>query len=218
MQRFFKTAPGEYAEGDRFLGITVPQLRACCKAYPRLTLPQIDTLLRSPFHEERLFALLSLVAAFKRGSRKERARICAFYLARARWVNNWDLVDLSAGYILGAYLRLYVPRQAAQRRLAGLARSRHLWTRRIAMVATLDYIRSNELRPVFATARILLADEHDLMHKATGWMLREAGKRDRPALERFLKRHCRRMPRTMLRYALERFPVSLRRKYLAGRV
>lgn len=210
---FFKTGPGQYGEGDRFLGITVPQLRALVREYRELPLADIDRLLHSAFHEERLLALLLWVERCRRGDHAERARIYAKYLKSTRYINNWDLVDLSAEHIVGRHL---VDRN--RRPLYRLARSRKLWERRIAMLASFHYIKRGDFGDALAIARLLLADAHDLIHKAVGWMLREIGKRDRERLEGFLRRHYRRMPRTMLRYAIERLPPARRRQYLSGRV
>ena len=213
LQRFFKTGAGQYAEGDVFIGATVPQLRALCRECAGLPLAESLALLRSPVHEERLLALLLLVAAFRRGSPAERRTIYQQYLANARFVNNWDLVDSSAHLIVGAWLqdRSKVP-------LRRLARSGSLWERRIAIIATLHDIRRGELDETFRIADLLIDDTHDLIHKAVGWMLREAGNRDGAAERRFLADRYRRMPRTMLRYAIEKFPERERRAYLLGEV
>lgn len=213
LQGFFRTGPGEYAEGDVFLGITVPQVRALANEFHGLPFPAIRQLLRSRIHEERLLALLILVHRFAHGDRAARRRIYDFYLRHTRCIDNWDLVDLTADKIVGAYLE-----DRSRRSLYRLARSRSLWERRIAVVATFHYIRRGEFNDTLRIARALLDDEHDLIHKATGWMLREVGKRDRAVLERFLTAHHRRMPRTTLRYAIERLPPARRRAYLAGRV
>ena len=218
LQRFFKTGPGEYGAGDRFLGITVPQVRALCKQFPSLTFSDIRSLVRSVFHEERLFALIWLVLRFKNAQQPERKRIYDFYLAHTAHINNWDLVDLSTEYIVGPYLRLYCSRSRAMGVLKRLARSPDIWERRIAMVATFDFIRADDFAPCLEIAAVLLDDRHDLMHKAVGWMLREVGKRDQAVEEGFLQPVYRGMPRTMLRYAIERFPHKRRKAYLEGRV
>jgi 3-methyladenine DNA glycosylase AlkD len=210
--RFFKTGPGEYGAGDRFLGINLPTLRRLARDHRALPLRDVATLLESPWHEERLVALLILVWRYARAEPRERDAIYRLYLRRRARVNNWDLVDLSAEHIVGAHLRDGGPRV-----LAELARSKRLWDRRIAMLATFHYIKRGEYRPTLRIARALLLDEHDLIHKAVGWMLREVGKRDRAVAEAFLRRHAPRMPRTMLRYATERFPAALRSRYLAMR-
>ena len=213
LQRFFKTGKGEYAEGDRFIGIRVPQLRQLCRECRGAGIREAAPLLRSEIHEERLFALLLLVDTFRRADEAGRKEIYDFYLANTRFINNWDLVDASAEYIVGAWLE---PRSRAP--LARLARSASLWERRIAVVATLHFIRRGDLNETFRLADMLMDDPHDLIHKATGWMLREAGKRDGVALRRFLATRHRRMPRTMLRYAIERFPETERRKYVGNRL
>jgi 3-methyladenine DNA glycosylase AlkD len=209
LQRFFKTGPGGYGAGDRFLGLRVPELRRLAREHRGLGRVQTLALLRSRWHEERLLALFLLVARFRRGTADERAAIARAYLAHTRCVNNWDLVDASAGQILGAHL---YPGQAAV--LERLARSRSLWERRIAIMATSRWIREREFGPTLRVARMLLDDPHNLIHKAVGWMLREVGKRDRWREEAFLRRHGRAMPRTMLRYAIERLPGRRRREYL----
>ncbi|MBM3860391.1 MAG: DNA alkylation repair protein [Verrucomicrobia bacterium] len=222
LQRFFKTGPGEYAEGDKFLGLTVPQLRALAKRYRGLPLRDIATLLRSPIHEERLLALLLLVQAYRVGDTDEQRRIYELYLRSTKFINNWDLVDCSAEHIVGAWcsggcLSRKGPQNAPETgaaTLTKLARSRSLWERRIAIMATFHFIKRGEFAPTLRIARLLLRDEHDLIHKAVGWMLREIGKRDLAVEEAFLRRHYRRMPRTMLRYAIERFPERKRQRYL----
>ena len=212
-RRFFKTGPGEYGEGDRFLGVRVPVLRRLARAARALPLADALELLRSPWHEERLLALLVLVEAYGRGDAAEREEIHRAYLAHTRWVDNWDLVDSSAHHLVGAHLD-----PGDLELLEGLARSDSLWERRIAMIATLHWIRQGVFAPALRVAGLLLHDRHDLIHKAVGWMLREVGNRDREAEESFLREHSRTMPRTMLRYAIERFPEPLRRRYLAGEV
>jgi 3-methyladenine DNA glycosylase AlkD len=207
---FFKTGPGEYGAGDRFLGVTVPQLRTLAREYRDPPLEFVVRLLQSPWHEERLLALLILVGQHVHGGTRTRQAIHRTYLRSTDFINNWDLVDSSAAQIVGAHL------EAGDRRvLRRLARSRSVWERRIAMIATYHYIRRNDFKDALAVAALLRRDEHDLIHKAVGWMLREIGKRDRGAEERFLRKHARTMPRTMLRYAIEKFPPSLRWKYLA---
>lgn len=208
---FFKTGPGEYAEGDRFIGVKVPVVRKLIKPYFRMPMTEIQALLHSPIHEDRLAALLLLVARFDKGGAKARKEIYDFYLAQLRWINNWDLVDASAAPIVGAWL------QGQDRAvLRKMAKSENMWERRVAMTATHHFIKNGESGETFVLAAMLLEDEHDLIHKAVGWMLREVGNRDREAEERFLRRHRRRMPRTMLRYAIEKFPEPLRRAYLSG--
>lgn len=209
--RFFKTGVGEYGAGDRFLGITVPALRALARQYRDLPLRDVDSLLRSPWHEERFLALLLWVDQFRRGNADRRRQIYNKYLRSTRHINNWDLVDVSAEHIVGAFLA-----GKDKRILFRLARSANLWQRRIAVLATFHFIRHDRFTEILKIATLLLHDEHDLIHKAVGWMLREAGKRDRPRLERFLVRHQKSMPRTMLRYAIEHLPVQRRQRYLRG--
>ena len=212
LQRFFKTGPGGYGEGDLFLGIKVPVIRALVKKYRHnIDLRDITALLHSPYHEKRLFALLLMIDTFH-AQQAQRREIFGLYLANTRHINNWDLVDVSAPHIVGAFLQ-----DKNRRPLFRLARSRDLWERRIAMVATLHYIRQHEADTALSIAAILLHDEHDLIHKAVGWMLRETGKRcTRETEKAFLRQHYKHMPRTMLRYAIERFPEALRRAYLNG--
>ena len=206
---FFKTGKGQYGHGDRFIGITVPVQRRIAHRYVHLPLNDVEKLLASPIHEHRFVALEILVAQYER---ENSPAIFNFYLKHTRFVNNWDLVDTSAPYIVGQHL-LTRPRKILYR----LAKSRNLWERRIAIVSTQALIRAGEIDDTFAIARILLPDEHDLIHKAVGWMLREAGKQSAPALVAFLKRHHAQMPRTALRYAIERFPPACRKQMLAGR-
>ena len=208
-QSFFKTSPGQYGEGDRFLGTTVPDLRTLSRKYRDLPLRDVTRLLKSAWHEERLLALLMLIQQYSSGDLATRNAIHTLYLRNTRWINNWDLVDLSASQIVGAHLARH-----DKRLLRRLAKSRSLWERRIAMIATFHGIRKRQYQEALAVAELLLEDEHDLIHKAVGWMLREIGNRDRAVEERFLKKHAAHMPRTMLRYAIERFPDRLRRRYL----
>jgi len=215
MTSFFPTGKGSYAEGDVFLGIDVPVSRAIARRYRALGIADIHRMLASRHHEERFIGLLLLVDRYAGGAPGERARVAAFYLANAERANNWDLVDTSAYHILGRHLLETGASTAVLDRLAG---SKNLWRRRIAIVSTYAFIRAGKLAPTFRIADVLLADPHDLIHKASGWMLREAGKRDMQALVRWLKPRYRRMPRTMLRYAIERFPEEERKRYLAGTV
>lgn len=210
VQRFFKTGSGEYGEGDRFLGISVRALRKVATSYRDLSLPAIANLLRSPWHEERLLALLILVRQYGDGTPAQRDAIYRLYMRSTAFINNWDLVDASAS-IVGAHLH-----KRGRTRLRRLARSPSVWKRRIAIIATYSYIRRGEFHETLKIAVLLLNDPHDLIHKAVGWMLREVGKRNRGVEEAFLRKHARRMPRTMLRYAVERFPVALRRRFLAA--
>jgi 3-methyladenine DNA glycosylase AlkD len=213
LQRFFKTGAGQYGEGDVLRGIKVPVLRALAKEYQTLGLAGVEELLQSPVHEDRLLALLILVRAFAQGSDADRKEIYALYLKNLRWVNNWDLVDGSAEYIVGLYL---MDRSRAP--LYRLAASGIVWERRVAILSTFHFIKQHDFADTLKLAALLLADPEDLIHKAVGWMLREVGKRHLPTEEEFLQRHYRRMPRTMLRYAIERFPEPRRQRYLKGRV
>ena len=213
LQGFFKTGPGQYGEGDTFLGVTVPILRKLAKQCHETRLADIVRLLKSPIHEERLCALFLLVEAYSKGDQVSKEKIYSVYLKNTGYVNNWDLVDLSAPNIVGAHL-FTKPR----RHLYELARSTALWERRIAILATLYFIRQNDFSDTLKIARLLIADEHDLIQKAVGWMLREVGKRDLGQEEEFLIRHYQKMPRTMLRYAIERFPETKRQRYLNGSI
>jgi 3-methyladenine DNA glycosylase AlkD len=211
LQRFFRTAPGEYGAGDKFLGIRVPVTRQVAREFRSLPLDDIITLLHDPYHEARLLALIMLVDAYERGTSGEREAIFRLYVKNAPRVNNWDLVDSSAPQIVGAHL-------ATRRRglLDRLARSKNLWERRIAIVATQHLIRIGEFDDTIRIAKRLLHDEHDLIHKAVGWMLREVGKRDERTLELFLEEHAHEMPRTMLRYAIERLTSAQRKHFMAA--
>jgi 3-methyladenine DNA glycosylase AlkD len=213
MCRFFKTGPGQYAEGDRFLGIKTGPLRQVAREFQSLPLDETAKLLCSVYHEARMLALLILVRTFEKGGEPVRQAIHAQYLANTHRVNNWDLVDVSAATIVGGFL---ADRDRAL--LTRLAASASLWERRIAIVATHHFIRHGEFTDTLQIAALLMGDREDLIHKAVGWMLREVGKRDQEALEGFLVTHCRQMPRTMLRYATERFEETLRRRYLRGEV
>jgi len=212
-QRFFKTGPGEYGEGDVFIGIRVPVLRALVKEYADLSVAQILILLRSHIHEERLLALLLLVDSFSQGDEAARTSIFELYLKHTEFINNWDLVDSSAAQIVGAYL---MDRSKAV--LYRLAESANLWERRIAIMSTFHFVKHHEFSETLKIAKILLFDRQDLIHKAIGWMLREIGKRHLKTEERFLKVHYKKMPRTMLRYAIEKFPEQKRQRYLKGRM
>ncbi|MFC1727052.1 DNA alkylation repair protein [Patescibacteria group bacterium] len=207
--RFFKTGPGEYGEGDVFWGLTVPQQRLVAKKFIDLPLVEIKRLLGDKVHEVRLTSLLILVSKFQKAGEKERQAIVDLYLKNTRFVNNWDLVDLSAPRILGAYL---LDRDRSL--LYKLAKSKNLWEKRISVLATFAFIREKQFRDSLKISEILLNDNHDLIHKAVGWMLREVGKQDQAIEEKFLKKHYRKMPRTMLRYAIERFEEKKRQFYL----
>lgn len=210
-QRFFKTAEGEYGEGDKFLGIRVPQLRKLVKQYSELSLIEINKLLKSPYHEERLCALLLLVKKYE-NSKHEKSVIFKLYLNNTEYINSWDLVDCSAYKIVGDYLE-----DRNKSPLYKLARSKSLWERRIAIISTLHFIKNGQYDDALEISKNLLQDEEELIHKAVGWMLREVGNRA-PEIERsFLQNHYRKMPRMMLRYAIEKFPEPERKKYLQGR-
>ena len=209
LSRFFKTGKGEYGEGDIFLGIKVPELRKIAKKYDGLSLKETGRLLSSVVHEQRLAALLILIGHFRKADDAGKKEIVDLYLDHTGFVNNWDLVDISAPHILGEYLL-----RKERSLLDKLAGSDSLWERRIAIMATFAFIRRNDFEDTLRLSGTLLSDGHDLIHKAVGWMLREVGKRNRKAEEDFLDAHCRRMPRTMLRYAIERFEEKKRRAYL----
>lgn len=209
LQSFFKTGAGEYGQGDVFVGVRVPAMREVCRECRDAGLGEIRTLLRSRVHEERLLALLLLVDTFERGDEAVRRDVYDFYLAHTAFINNWDLVDSSAAPIVGAWLF-----ERGRSPLRRLAKSKSIWERRIAMVATHYFIRRRDLADTFQIADMLLDDSHDLIHKAVGWMLREAGNQDGSAERRFLTTRYHRMPRTMLRYAIEKFPSAEREKYL----
>ena len=209
--RFFKCGPGEYGEGDAFIGVTVPAQRTVARHFRDLPLGEADRLLTSRIHEERLTALFILVDQFTRGDERVRGRIFRLYMKRLPFINNWDLVDTSAAPIVGGWLA-DKPRSP----LVRLARSTQLWSRRVAMIATFHSIHRGEHRDAIRIATILVNDEHDLIHKAVGWMLREVDKRaSSAALTAFLTRHAATMPRTMLRYAIERLPAERRAHWMA---
>ncbi len=212
-QRFFKTGKGEYGEGDRFRGIRVPVIRKQVRRYREASLRAILSLLKSPWHEERLFAVLSLVNRFERGDAARKKEIFDLYLNHAKYVNNWDLVDCSAHLIVGPWLEL-----RGRGRLRVLARSENLWERRIAIMSTYHFIRLEDYDDTLEIARILLHDPHDLIHKAVGWMLREVGNRDKIVEVEYLKTCYASMPRTMLRYAIEKFPKAERQAWLIGSI
>ena len=210
-QRFFKTGPGDYGAGDQFIGVRVPALRRAVREFRGLALADIGKLLQSPIHEERLLALLLLVDAYDGGDEPQRAVIYRLYLDRTTCINNWDLVDSSASGIVGRHLE-----KRPRKILFTLARSTDLWERRIAVLATFHFIRRHEFAEIIKLTGMLLTDPHDLIHKAVGWMLREVGKRDEPLLRTVLERHASQMPRTMLRYAIEKLPEPERQHWLAA--
>ena len=211
LQGFFKTGVGEYGEGDIFLGITVPQSRKIAKQFAHIELKDVKKHLQSKMHEERLVALLILVEKYKKSDDKKE--IVDFYLSNTKHVNNWDLVDLTADKILGDYLF-----DKNKNIIYELSKSNNLWERRIAIVSTFNFIKQRKFDETLRLAEMLLHDKHDLIHKACGWMLREVGKKDEKVLRDFLNKNYKHMPRTMLRYAIERFPENERKKYLGGAV
>lgn len=205
--RFFKTGKGQYGEGDHFLGIMVPETRKIAKKYRNISLTEIETLLNNKFHEARLCALLILVQKFPENPQK----IYEFYLENLKKINNWDLVDSSADKIIGAYIHANPSQKAI---LYKLVKSKSVWEKRISIISTFYFIRKNEFDDALKISELLLSDSHDLIHKAVGWMLREIGKRSLSTEESFLKKFASKMPRTMLRYAIERFPEAKRQSYL----
>ena len=209
LQRYFKTAPGEYGAGDKFIGIRVPVLRKLAREFRVLPPPAAAKLLQSPIHEERLLALLILTGAYERAGTSGRVAIYRLYLKNLARVNNWDLVDGSAPCIVGPHLE-----KRSRKILFRLARSKILWRRHVAVLTTFHFIRQGDFADALRLAELLLHDEHDLMHKAVGWMLREMGKRNPAELKTFLRKHAARMPRTMLRYAIEKLPERERQSYL----
>mgnify|MGYP001575830650 CR=1 FL=1 len=220
LQRFFKTGKGEYGEGDIFLGITVPQSRSIAIKYKNLAFGDIKRLLRSKIHEERLIALLILVHNFKNKDEKEKKYIYDFYLKNTKYINNWDLVDLSADKIVGTSIDSGVVSTPQNDILIKLAKSKNLWERRIAIISTFKFIkRQKDASWTLKIAEILLNDKHDLIQKAVGWMLREVGKQiSQKVEEEFLRKYYKNMPRTMLRYAIERFPINLKKAYMESKV
>jgi len=223
--RFFKTGKGEYAEGDKFIGVTVPNCRLIAKKYKDINLTEIGILLKSKIHEERLVALLILVEQFRKGDDKLKEKIFNFYLTNSKNINNWDLVDLSAPKIVGEYL---ITNQDCATTFKDqvfkgtyilnlLANSESLWQRRIAIISTYAFIRIGELNLTLTIAVQLLSDKHDLIHKAVGWMLREVGKKDQNLLEKFLKDNYSNIPRTTLRYSIEKYPEMKRKIFLNGK-
>ncbi len=209
LQGFFKSGPGEYAEGDILIGVYVPDARKIARKYKTLSITETKKLLKSKIHEERLVALLILVDQFKNGNSEDQETIYNLYLANTKYINNWDLVDASAHLIVGPFLE-----GKNKKILEELAKSESLWKRRIAMMATFYEIKNEKFTTALKIAKILLNDSHDLIHKSVGWMLREIGKRDLATEEKFLEKHSTKMPRTMLRYAIERFPKEKYRYFL----
>ncbi len=213
LQRYFKTGPGEYGEGDIFIGLRVPEIRTLAKEYQSIPLSTAVQLLHSPIHEARLLALLIMVRTYTQADEVIREEIYRTYLEHTRFINNWDLVDLSAHHIVGAHLI-----NKSDDPLQALAASDLIWDRRIAIMATFYFIKKGRFSLSLSIAQRLLQDQEDLIHKAVGWMLREIGKRDQKTEESFLKVHYKTMPRTMLRYAIEKFPEKLRQRYLKGNI
>jgi 3-methyladenine DNA glycosylase AlkD len=212
LQGFFKTGPGEYAQGDIFLGVKVPMLRSLAKRYQILTFNETLQLLKSPIHEERFLSLLIFISKYRKAGWPEKERIYKAYLKHSRYINNWDLVDATAKHIVGDFLA-----DKKKGVLYKLAKSDSLWERRIAILSTFHFIENNDFIETLKIAKILIADSHDLIHKAVGWMLREVGKRSLDSEERFLNKYYQIMPRTMLRYAIERFGQSRRLAYLRSK-
>ncbi|KJJ84238.1 DNA alkylation repair protein [Candidatus Omnitrophus magneticus] len=214
LARFFKTAPGEYGEGDKFLGIIVPDIRRVAKKYyEKLELDMVQCLISSGFHEERLLGLIILILKYKKSTDKYKKNIFNFYLKNIKYINNWDLVDITAPHIVGNFLA-----DKDKNVLYSLAKSKNLWARRIAILSTFFDIRQEKFDEALKISDVLLNDKEDLIHKAVGWMLREIGKRDKKKLEKFLQPRYKNMPRVMLRYAIEHFPYEERKKYLLGSI
>ncbi|MFI5304995.1 MAG: DNA alkylation repair protein [Nitrospiria bacterium] len=211
LQRFFKTGKGEYGEGDKFIGVMVPSIRKLSKQFNQLSLNDIQKLLCSPYNEERLLGLFILKIQFENGLKEIKEIIYNFYLKNMYYINNWNLVDGSAPYIMGPYLE-----NRSREILYKFVKSNNIWKRRIAILSTFHFIRGHDFTDTLKIIKILLKDKHDLIHKASGWMLREIGKRDAKVLETFLADRYQKMPRTMLRYAIERFPKKKRMAYLTG--
>ena len=212
-QRFFKTGPGEYGEGDKFLGIRVPVLRKLAKEYQTITVEETEHLLKSPIHEERQLSLFILISIYSKGEEAVKKGIYKLYLNNTKFVNNWDLVDASAEHIVGNFLI-----NKGKNTIYRLAKSEDLWERRISIMSTFYFIKHGQYSETMKISKVLLHDNEDLIHKAVGWMLREVGKRNLPLEEEFLKKYYKEMPRTMLRYAIERFPEPKRLRYLKGTI
>jgi len=213
MQWFFKTGKGEYGEGDKFFGIKVPVQRKIAKQFGELNLDDLQTLLNSKIHEERLISLLILVDKYDKADEKVKEKIYRFYKNNSRKINNWDLVDLSAPKIIGTHLL-----NRDRKILYKYAYSHNLWQKRISIISTYSFIKNHDFTTTLEISDILMNDDHDLIHKAVGWMLREVGKQEMEALEKFLKTRYNKMPRTMLRYSIEKFPEKKRKKYLMGKI
>ncbi len=211
LSSFFKTGPGEYGEGDIFTGITVPNQRKIAKKYQKLAKNDILQLLHSPIHEYRLTALIILVTQFEKGDKQKQEEIYKLYLQNTKYINNWDLVDVTTPKIVGAYL---LSHKSERKILYKLVKSKNLWERRIAVLACFTFIRDNDFIDILKISKLLLADKHDLIHKAVGWMLKEMGKKDTNKLRKFLDECAKTMPRTMLRYSIEKLDKQERKKYM----
>ena len=212
-QGFFKTEKGEYGEGDVFLGISVPMQRKIAKKYLGISLSKIQELLKSKIHEHRLIALLILIEKYAKRNERDKENIFGFYLKNTKYINNWDLVDLSSHKIVGDFLK-----DKDKKVLYDLANSKNLWEKRISIISTFPFIKDKDFGDALAISEILMNDSHDLIHKAVGWVLREIGNEDLKVEENFLKFHYKKMPRTMLRYAIEKFEEGKRKKYLLGKI
>jgi len=213
LQKYFKTGKGEYGEGDIFLGLRVPATRKIAKKYRAMPINEVSVFLKSQFHEERLFALFVLIGLFRKADEYNQEKIYTLYLKNTNYINNWDLVDVTTPKIVGEHL-LDKPRDI----LYQFAKSDNLWKQRIAVLATFTFIKHGDFQDTLKIAQILLHHPHDLIHKAVGWILREIGKQNQTVEEKFLRQYYHTMPRTMLRYAIERFPETLRQKYLKGKI
>ena len=213
LQRFFKTGKGEYGDGDIFLGISVPMQRKIAKRYLNLSLSKIQELLKSEIHEHRFIALLILIEKYAKGNERDKENIFGFYLKNTKYINNWDLVDISSHKIIGDFLK-----EKDRKILYALANSKNLWEKRISIISTFSFIKDKDFGDALALSEILMNDSHDLIHKAVGWVLREIGNKDLEVEENFLKFHYKKMPRMMLRYAIEKFEEGKRKKYLLGKI
>ena len=207
---YFKTGKGQYGEGDKFLGLTVPMARKIASKYKNVSLKEIGVLIKNEIHEVRLISLFILMYKYKNGLQDGKEKVVKFYLKNTKYINNWDLVDLPCCHILGEYLW----QKKDKKILMKLANSKNLWEQRIAIVSTLVFVKNGDMKPTIKLAKMFLDHNHDLIHKATGWALREVGKRDLSELHKFLEKNISKMPRTMLHYAIEKFPENLRKEYL----
>jgi len=210
-QRYFKTGPGQYGEGDIFIGLTMGQQRQIAKKFHDFSIGNIQELLNSKEHEKRMIGLVIMVGRFSKADDKDRKFLFDLYLKNSKRINNWDLVDISSPHIVGRYL---LNKRKERKILYKLAKSKNLWEKRISIISTAAFIRESQLDDTFKISKMLLSDTHDLMHKAVGWMLREAGKKDEKRLKAFLKKNYDSIPRTTLRYAIERFEEGERKKWL----